>query len=1365
MEQDLPSTSSFTDHPASPVVPGATLSPPDAATAPGTLRVIKRNGAVVPYTDDKIQIALTKAFLAVEGGTAAASSRIRELVATLTEQVGETFRRRLPSGGTIHIEEIQDQVELALMRSGEHKVARDYVLYREERARIRAAADGGTGTGKGKGKKAPGAAIHVITSEGDRKPLDTARIHTLVTEACEGLTDVDPERIITEAQANLYDGIAQADVAIGLLMTARALVEVDPNYTYASARLLLDKLRSEALRFLDIGVAQATQTEMASIYGRTLAAFVRTGVKLELLAPELKRFDLERLGAALKPERDLQFNYLGLQTLYDRYFIHSNDTRFELPQIFFMRVAMGLAIQEDDPEQRAIEFYDLLSSFDYMSSTPTLFNAGTLRSQLSSCFLTTVSDDLDGIYSAIRDNALLSKWAGGLGNDWTPVRALGAYIKGTNGKSQGVVPFLKVVNDTAVAVNQCFAPETRLHTADGVKAIKDVVVGDLVLGRRGEFREVLQTMTYNQNEPMVEVDIEHSVRPLRVTAGHPIWAISGAPPQAADHFSVDGLRAGNAEPNWVDAGQLKPGDYVAQSIPQEVVPVPGFDADDARLYGILLGDGHCSKNGLEWGVSGNPMRDSHLAFVVSYLEKRGVQYQISNCGRRYRQIRWSVALSLLRDGTTGTAQVRDVIGSELPITQEDLYNSEGRKRIARRFAHLPRNQTLALLHGVLEADGVGRGEQICFSTTSEALAEGVRYQVLRLGVPTTGKVCEHARSQNAGASNAKSPFDGMVTSFHIRIPAVPELAERLDCELLSERNWLAVKNWVFSRVDAVKPMAPAPFVFDLKVEGDASYMTTSALAHNGGKRKGAVCAYLETWHLDIEEFLELRKNTGDDRRRTHDMNTANWVPDLFMKRVFENADWTLFSPNDADDLHDLYGAAFEARYLDYERMVDTGELKLFKRVKASELWRKMLSMLFETGHPWITFKDSCNVRSPQQHTGVVHSSNLCTEITLNTSKEEIAVCNLGSVNLAQHVQDGRLDTKKLKKTVRTALRMLDNVIDINYYAVPQARMSNMRHRPVGLGIMGFQDALYKLGVSYASEDAVQFADESMEALSYFAIEASSKLAKERGSYASFEGSLWSRGILPIDSLKRLGSERGSTEYFDVDQSSRLNWDKLRAKVSASGMRNSNVMAIAPTATIANIVGVSQSIEPTYQNLYVKSNLSGEFTVVNPYMVHDLKRLGLWDKVMVNDLKYYDGSLMRIDRVPPELRQRYATAFEVEPRWLVEAASRRQKWIDQAQSLNLYIANASGKKLDITYRMAWKRGLKTTYYLRALSATSNEKSTLDRVGAYAAGGYTGGTGLNAVSAAPQAPVAAPSIGAPAEVPLACSIDDPDCEACQ
>jgi ribonucleoside-diphosphate reductase alpha chain len=961
------------------------LSPSIAATAPGQLRVIKRNGTVVSYTDDKIALALTKAFLAVEGGTAAASPRIRELVTHLTDQVTGTFKRRFPSGGTIHIEDIQDQVELALMRSGEHRVARDYVLYREERARLRAERT----TASAPADSSERQAINVVYADGRQGPLDVERMRTVVQEACTNLDSVDADRIISEAMTNMYDGISQADVSTSLLITARTLIEEEPNYTYVSARLLLDELRSEALRFLNVASGEhfrATQTEMVDLYPAALAAFLDRGIELELLAPELSNFNILELGAALKQERDLQFTYLGLQTLYDRYFIHSGDTRFELPQVFFMRVAMGLAANEDDPTARAIEFYDLLSSFDYMSSTPTLFNSGTLRPQLSSCFLTTVPDHLEGIYGSIRDNALLSKWAGGLGNDWTRVRALGSYIKGTNGKSQGVVPFLKVVNDTAVAVNQ------------------------------------------------------------------------------------------------------------------------------------------------------------------------------------------------------------------------------------------------------------------------------------------------------------------------------------------------------------------------------------------GGKRKGAVCAYLETWHLDIEEFLELRKNTGDDRRRTHDMNTANWIPDLFMKRVFEDGEWTLFSPSSVNDLHDLYGKAFEKRYEAYEEMTRTGEIKLFKRMRAQELWRKMLSMLFETGHPWMTFKDVCNIRSPQQHAGVVHSSNLCTEITLNTSEEEIAVCNLGSINLPRHIENGELNLKKLKKTVRTAVRMLDNVIDINYYSVPQARTSNMRHRPVGLGIMGFQDALYALRIPYGSTDAVAFADTSMEAISYYAIDASSKLAKERGSYASFSGSLWSKGILPIDSLKMLQAERGE-DYLDADFSSTLNWDKLRSKVQINGMRNSNVMAIAPTATIANITGVSQSIEPTYQNLYVKSNLSGEFTVVNPYMVYDLKRLGLWDKVMVNDLKYYDGSLASIERVPEELKNLYATAFEVEPRWLVDAASRRQKWIDQAQSLNLYIAEASGKKLDITYRMAWLRGLKTTYYLRALGATSTEKSTLDR------------GKLNAVTVEQQAaPAAKPESrkaesdaleleGGPADVPLACSIDDPDCEACQ
>ena len=946
-----------------------------SATAPGQVRVIKRNGTVVTYDQSKIAIAITKAFLAVEGGTAAASSRIHEMVANITDQITATFKRRMPSGGTLHIEEVQDQVELALMRSGAHKVARDYVLYREQRARLRAEK-----SKQEKQDRLP--TINVTLDDGSVQPLDLERIQFIVNEACQGLKDVEPKAILDEAMRNLYDGVSINDVNTSLVITARTLVEKEPNYSFATARLLLDKLRAEALSFLDIADS-ATQVDMHSLYAKAFPAYVRRGVQLELIAPELANFDLEKLGAALDANRDLQFTYLGLQTLYDRYFIHSNNIRFELPQIFFMRVAMGLAVEEKQREDRAIEFYQLLSSFDYVSSTPTLFNAGTLRPQLSSCYLTTVPDDLHGIYGAIQDNAMLSKWAGGLGNDWTPVRGLGAYIKGTNGKSQGVVPFLKVANDTAVAVNQ------------------------------------------------------------------------------------------------------------------------------------------------------------------------------------------------------------------------------------------------------------------------------------------------------------------------------------------------------------------------------------------GGKRKGAVCAYLESWHIDIEEFLELRKNTGDDRRRTHDMNTANWVPDLFMKRVFEDKHWTLFSPNSVPELHDLYGAAFEQKYEEYERQAAEGLIKPSKKVKAVDLWRKMLGMLFETGHPWITFKDACNLRSPQQHCGVVHSSNLCTEITLNTkSNEEIAVCNLGSVNLAQHVEDGKLDLPKLQRTVKTAVRMLDNVIDINYYSVGTARASNLRHRPVGLGLMGFQDALYKQRVAYGSEAAVEFADRSMEAISYYAIEASTDLAVERGSYSSFEGSLWSRGILPIDSLELLKQQRGE-KFIEVDDSQTLDWSGLRNKIKAQGMRNSNVMAIAPTATIANIAGISQSIEPTYQNLYVKSNLSGEFTVVNPYLVHDLKDRGLWDNVMVNDLKYYEGSVQKIDRIPAELKALYATAFEVEPRWIVEAASRRQKWIDQAQSLNLYIAGANGKKLDITYRMAWLRGLKTTYYLRALAATTTEKSTVNSGNLNAVKASTGSES----SATGAATYTTSLSSAPADIPKACSLDDPDCEACQ
>jgi ribonucleoside-diphosphate reductase alpha chain len=953
-----------------------------AATAPGGLRVIRRNGKVTTFDASKINIALTKAFLAVEGSTAAASSSVRKKVEELTQQVVQGLTRHISGGGTLHIEDIQDQVELALMRAGEHKVARDYVIYRDSRMKERAA----EAAAKPAAQKAAAQRITVKLDDGNVIPLNEQRLQRVVREACTGLTGVSQDEIISATLRDLYDGIPETEVSQAVTLAARARIEKEPNYTYVSARLLMDSMRHEALKFLGQPETRPTFEDMKGLYSEYFRAYIHRAVELELLDPKLALYDLDRLGKALLTDRDMKFDYLGLQTLYDRYFLHSHKTRFELPQAFFMRVAMGLAINEIDRETRAIEFYTLLSSFDFMSSTPTLFNSGTLRPQLSSCYLTTVPDDLHGIFGAIHDNAMLSKFAGGLGNDWTPVRGMGGWIKGTNGKSQGVVPFLKVCNDTAVAVNQ------------------------------------------------------------------------------------------------------------------------------------------------------------------------------------------------------------------------------------------------------------------------------------------------------------------------------------------------------------------------------------------GGKRKGAVCAYLETWHRDIEEFLDLRKNTGDDRRRTHDMNTANWVPDLFMKRVMEDGEWTLFSPEETPDLHDLVGLAFEQRYAEHEARADRGEIKNFKRIPANQLWRKMLSMLFETGHPWVTFKDPCNLRSPQQHVGVVHSSNLCTEITLNTkADQEIAVCNLGSVNLPAHIVDGKLDTAKLERTINTAMRMLDNVIEYNYYSVPAARNSNLRHRPVGLGIMGFNDALYKLRLAYESDAAIQFADSSMEAVSYYAIKASADLAAERGPYNSFKGSLWDQGVLPIDSIQILAKNRGQYLQQDRATSGAFDWDGLRVRIMSTGIRNSNTMAIAPTATIANITGVSQSIEPTYQNLYVKSNLSGEFTVVNEYLVNDLKKIGLWDEVMAHDLKYFDGSVQKIDRIPQEIKDIYKCAFEIDAKRLIDAGSRRQKWIDQAQSLNLYMAQPSGKKLDELYKHAWLSGLKTTYYLRTLGATHTEKATItdNRLNKVTQEGRRGSGPSAAADAAPIVMAAASDVGS-AKV---CSILDPECEACQ
>src|SRR5436309_1521457 len=955
-------------------IPGSTsLAGVSIAASPAFSqhKVIRRNGAVVGFEPGKISVALTKAFLAVEGGQSAASARIRELVAALTDAVVSALVRRQPAGGTFHIEDVQDQVELALMRSGEHEVARAYVLYREKRSERRAH--------EAAQKKPPAQARLHTVEDGVRRPLDLARLEELIASACEGLGEVvDPQLILAETLKNIYDGVPSDEVRKSAVLSARALIEKDPAYSYVTARLLLHTIRREVLG------EEAFHAEMKKRYAEYFPQFVARGISAELLDERLASFDLKKLGAALDASRDLKFGYLGLQTLYDRYFLHIQGTRIELPQAFFMRVAMGLALNEIDRETRAIEFYNVLSSFDFMSSTPTLFNSGTMRSQLSSCYLTTVADDLDGIYEAIKENALLSKFAGGLGNDWTNVRALGSHIKGTNGKSQGVVPFLKVVNDTAVAVNQCFAPETPVYTARGVQPIREVCVGDLVLGKSGTYREVLGKLVYNQRGPMLEIDVKHALETLEVTDGHPFWAIRGGPLAQAIERTLDWLHKGKVQAEWIDAGKLKVGDYVGFTIPTEVVNVEGFAEDDARLYGVLLGDGHLSKDGMQWGVSGNPSCDEHLEFVREYLSARGIHYWQTGRGATYAQVHWASGRGVVRDATTGR-----IVGAgpaTLPFAYDDLYDDKHRKRIAPRLAHLPRPLTLALIRGLLETDGcVSRGKEITFTSASHPLAEGLRYQLLRLGVPASGQHRVRKNGHRARrADGSEITFTGKTEAYDLRIPAVPEVAALVGCQPTSKRNWVAHGGPIFSRIRSVEPMVARPLVVDLEVDSDESYMTASGLVHNGGKCKGAVCSYLETWHLDIEEFLELRKNTGDDRRRTHDMNTANWIPDLFMKRVMEGGDWTLFSPSNCPDLHDKFGKAFEEAYTRYEEKAASGEIKLFKKTPAPDLWRKMLSMLFETGHPWITFKDACNVRSPQQHVGVVQSRSRCHETAVHT---------------------------------------------------------------------------------------------------------------------------------------------------------------------------------------------------------------------------------------------------------------------------------------------------------------------------------------------------------------------------------------------
>lgn len=1274
--------------------------------SPRTLKILRRDGATfVRFNPMKIASAIERGFrdtLKIIGPT---PLDVIESVNIITNKVVDFSMATVQAGSIISVEMIQDAIERELMKKGHFDVAKDFILYRAQRALERE---------KQKEEfyeteeiiEEKEEQFTVVRKDGSPYRLSKSQLKKKFTHACRKFPSLSVDDLVEQSITNFYDGIKEHEVDLANMMAARAKVEVDPAYTYVAANLLLDVIYRETVK------VEALNPSLVKQHKKYFKDYFRFAVSIERVDPSLLSFDLDILADALDLERDLLFSYHGLQTIYDRYLIHHEERRLETPQIFWMRVAMGLALNEGkQKEKRAIEFYNVLSKFLYLSSTPTLFNSGTCHSQLSSCFLSTVMDDLAHIYKVISDDAQLSKWAGGLGNDWTNVRATGARIKGTNGKSQGVIPFLKVANDTAVAVNQCFAPDTRIYTAAGTKPISDINVGDLVLGISGTYREVLEKFAYNQKDPMVSITAKHSIESITVTAGHPFYAIRGVPLEQAQARTLEWLKKGKLKQEWVEAGKLQRGDYIASVIPQEVVQVPGIDQEDARLYGILLGDGHLSKEGSQWGISGNPETDTHLEFIRDYLKARGIHFWETGRGNCYLQIHWAAGRGAVRNATNG--RIEGSGAPTLPFDYDDLYDTQRRKHIAPRLAHLPRSQTLALIQGLLETDGnVSRGKEITFCNTSQPLIDGMRYQLLRLGVPTAGNFRVRNHSHVGKRSDGTSAhFKCESRSYDLRIPAITEIAERVNCKPLTKYNWLTVDNFIFTRVKKRESVPVTPFVFDLKVEGDESYMTTAGLAHNGGKRKGAMCAYLETWHLDIEDFLELRKNTGDERRRTPDMNTANWIPDLFMKRVLESGSWTLFSPDEVPDLHHLYGKAFEERYEEYEKKGERGELRQYKKMEAIQLWRKMLGMLYETGHPWITFKDPSNIRSPQDHTGVVHSSNLCTEILLNTSAEETAVCNLGSINLAAHIDETGINRPLLAETVRTAIRMLDNVIDINFYPTEEAKRANLRHRPVGLGLMGFQDALYMLGISYASLEAVDFADESMELISYHALLSSSELAKEKGAYSTYKGSKWDRGILPIDSIHLLEEERGAA-FVDMDSSSRLDWTLVRQSIKKYGMRNSNTMAIAPTATIANITGVTQSIEPMYKHLFVKSNLSGEFTVLNIHLVNKLKELGLWNEEMVDDLKYFDGSILEIERVPDEVKNLFLTAFEIEPDWLIECASRRQKWIDMGQSLNLYLAEPSGKRLHQMYLMAWRKGLKTTYYLRALGATHIEKSTTD-----------------------------------------------------
>lgn len=1151
-------------------------------------------------------------------------------------------------------------------------------------------------------------AISVKKRNGKLESLNLDKINRSCQRACENLESVSASEVVLDAHVQLFDKVTTAEIDTALILSARSKIEKEPNYSFVAARLLLNTVYKEVF-------GEGVDCDTFDLqYRKSFIGNTKKLVKSGRLSEKLLEFDLRKLSDVLLLENDLKFKYFGIQTLYDRYFLHIDGRRMETPQSFWMRVAMGLALNEENKEEKAIEFYKALSNFHMCCSTPTLFNSGTNHSQLSSCYLSTVNDSLDGIFGTIHGQARLSKFAGGLGVDWTSIRGTGSHVKKTNGESQGLIPWLKIFNDTLVAVNQCFSPDTILYTAEGIKPISSVHTGDLVLGRDGQYRSVLEVMEYDQKDSMVAIDVKHSSNLIKVTSGHPILSVKGASKEQSISRTLAQLGAGKLSLDWVEAKDLSSGDYVAQVIPTENVFVDNFTAEDAYIYGLMLGDGHVIKSEKEAGISFNTQANADsISRLVSYLENKNIHSWRNDRGI-YCQIKWSWAHN----------------ENKIPFSFEDIYNVLGKKRISPRLSHLIKPISLQLIKGLLDSDGnISRGKEVTFTNTSSDLIEGLRYQMLRLGVPTSANFRSRQMSHNAVRfDGSKISFNTLVNAWDLRIPVNADIAELLNIPMLTKYNWVNFNGCVLSRIKSVNEITPCQHVYDLKVEGVESYMTNAFLAHNGGKRRGAGCSYVEPWHIDFEDFVDVSKKTGDERRRCHDMQTAAWCPDLFFERIESDGDWYMFSPSDTPELHELFGKEFEKCYNEYCAKADNGEIKNFRKIKAKDLWKKMLRGLFETGTPWITMKDASNMRYSNQHVGVVHSSNLCTEIHLHTVPSiynddsgivetigETATCNLNSINLSSHVKNGKIDFELLKKTAKTSMRMLDNVIDLNYYPTLEAKKSNLSHRPVGQGTMGWNDMYRMLGVNFDSDEAVRISDNLQEFISYYTISASNELAKERGKYETFDGSLWSKGCLPIDTYYYMMKERGvpamNNEKSRLFQNVNLNWEELRNEIVESGMRNSNTMAIAPTATISDIQGCTACVEYDFSVLFVKSTLSGEFTIVNEFFVEDMKKLGLWSRELLDAVKKTQGDITLLN-LPPKIIDKYKPVFKVPQSRLIDQAAARQKWIDQGQSLNLFVETDSLKALNEMYFHAWRSGLKSTYYLRTKSASQIESSSVE-----------------------------------------------------